>query len=154
MILMNFEGITGESTVRGYEGCLDVLSFSWAVSRVIQILPGSSSDRTKPTVGEFVITRSADGCSARLLNEVLHGEANRVVKVSFVRTGGEQPTDFMRYEFEDCGVSAFSTSNGGDGPIEQLSIAFRRVTFLAFAIDNTLRAPPDSTSYDLVTGDR
>jgi len=153
-ILMRYEGIDGESQMAGYEGCLELVSFSWGVSRAIQIIPGRAREATLPAVAEITVSRRADGRSAALLREALSGALDRAVKIHFVRTGVLSATDLMAYELENCGLSGYQVGHSQDGeyPMENLSIGFSRINVLSYPIDDSLRAPPDNASYDLLRG--
>jgi len=153
-ILMRYEGIDGESQMAGYVGCLELLSFSWGVSRAVQIIPGLGREATLPAIAEINVARRADGRSAALLREALSGQLDRAVKIHFVRTGGLSATDLMTYELGGCGLSSYqvSHSDSGEYPTESLSIGFSRINVLSYPIDDSLRAPPDNASYNLVSG--
>lgn len=155
-ILMKYEGIQGESKIAGYEGYLELITFDWGANRAFSVIRGVGVEVGECAVAEVSITRRSDGCSAAVLRECLTGEFDRSVVVSFARTGGISATDLMTWELGSCGIKSYSISHtdSGDYPIESISLAFRRIACLAYPVDDSLRAPPDDTSFDLVTGGR
>lgn len=153
---MKFDGIEGESNVAGYETCLELISFSWGAQRAYRVVRSVGSEVGECTVSDAIVSRKADGKSAALLRETFYGQFDRTVTISFVRTGQFAPVESIGFMLEDCGISNYAIANvaEGDHAMETISLAFKRVSIRSFSIGDDLRAPPDHTSFDLVTGGR
>jgi type VI protein secretion system component Hcp len=151
-ILMKYAGVSGESQLNGKTGFLEIESLSWGVSRSMAGVKAGARGDADCRVEEVELSRKMDSCSASLLKEALLGRFDRKVEIHLARTGQNKLRAYAVYEFENCGISAYSTSAAGDVPQEQLRLNFTKVLFKAFKVDDDLSAVPDTAHYDLVQG--
>ena len=155
LMFMKYEGIDGESEVRGRRGFMEIDSFSWGGSRPTSSVKGGARGDAEVQVQEVIVTRKQDGVSARLIQEMLVGTFDKKVEVQFVRTGANRkPQTYLKIDLEKAGISSYAVSGTtGDGPpMESMTISYTVVTVAAFKTDDALSAVGDSTSFDVEAG--
>jgi len=104
-----------------------------------------------PSIHEIVVTKDTDISSTKLVNEALQGEGQKV-KIDFVKTDKGNLEVYMQYTLEDCMISGYSKSSGGDRPVESISLNFTKVEFKNVAMkDKNDTGDPDTVGYDLAT---
>ncbi|HXE55727.1 MAG TPA: type VI secretion system tube protein Hcp [Tepidisphaeraceae bacterium] len=155
-IFMKFGTISGEVTLKGYAGDIQLNSFQWGVGRGISSPTGGSSDReaSAPSVSEITITKTMDKTSPLLLKEALVGQGVSEVDIFLVDTARAlgkagtpgQPVTYAEYVLSNVMISGYSVSSGGDRPTESLSLNFTKVQFNYIPNSSTT---PVSTVYDL-----
>src|SRR5689334_111032 len=118
-IMVKYEGIDGESKVKGFDKYFEVQSYQFGVGRAISSSRGTSTrEGTTASVSEITLTKESDGTTLKFFQEALIGKLDRKVEIAFVRTGEDQATPYLRIELEGAGISGFSQSSGGDRPSE------------------------------------
>jgi type VI secretion system secreted protein Hcp len=151
---MNYNDIKGDVTAEGHAGWLEVNSFQWGVGRGISSPTGASADResSAPSVSEIVVTKSTDIASVKLVNEAFQGEGVKVV-IDFCKTDKGVLEVYMTYTLEDCMISGYSVSSGGDRPTESLSLNFTKVEYKNIGMSDTGgTGSPETVTYDLALG--
>jgi type VI secretion system secreted protein Hcp len=156
-IFMNYDGVPGDVTAQGHEQWIECSSFQWGSGRSITNASSSPADRegSTPQVSEIVITKATDGASNNLLRASLGiGPAaeGKTVKIDFCKTDASQPEPYLQYVLDNCLVSGWSISSGGDRPTESVTINFTKVDQCNIgmgAANDT--GSPDHAVYDLTT---
>jgi type VI secretion system secreted protein Hcp len=151
-IFMEYGGVTGEVSVKGFAGDIELNSFQWGVGRGISSPTGGSADReaSTPSVSEITITKSMDKTSPALLKEALAGQGT-TVRIFFVDLikGPVGTQVYAEYDLSNVLVSGYSVSSGGDRPTESLSLNFTKITYTYFTQNADGTTSPSSTTYDL-----
>ena len=132
-IYMKYGDIKDDVTAEGHkgdEGWVEVNSFQFGIGRGISSPTGGSADResSAPSVSEIVVTKPLDKASYRFFEESLWGEGQEV-QIDFCKTEKDKLEVYMTYKLEDCMISGFSQSSGGDRPTESLSLNFTKIQF-------------------------
>ena len=145
-IYMEYAGIKGNVTDESYKDHIAVHSFQFGVGRGIASPDGSSKDReaSTPSVSEIVITKSFDISSVKLFEESLMGKGKKATIKWALTAPGEGATEtFLEYTLENCLVSGYSVSSGGDNPSESISLNFTKIEmkYTPSAADNVSEAP-------------
>jgi type VI secretion system secreted protein Hcp len=156
-IFVKYEGIDGDVTTAGHEKWIEVNSFQWGVGRGINNSTGSGADRegSTPSVSEIHVTKANDGASNNLLRASLGigelGEGKKV-NIDFCKTDTSQPEPYLQYELENCLVSNYSVSSGGDRPSESLALNFTSVEVKNIGMGSANETgSPDTANYDMTT---
>jgi type VI secretion system secreted protein Hcp len=156
-IYIKYGDIKGDVTAEGHlgsDGWVEVNSFQWGVGRGISSPTGGSADResTAPSISEIVVTKPMDISSYRWLEESLIGEGVPCT-IHFCKTDKGTLETYASYELDDCMVSGYSVSSGGDRPTESISINFTKVVygFVGMNDKNESAATPKA-GYDLALG--
>jgi type VI secretion system secreted protein Hcp len=130
---VELDGIDGEATAKGFEGKIEIFSFSWGASAPVTIGPGSSGiSASRVSISSFNVMKKTDIASPKLFKACCQGEHIKVMTVSMRKqtgTGGQDA--FLIYKFEEAMVESiqWSGSSGGDDtPTESVSFAFGKVT--------------------------
>jgi len=153
-IYLKIEGIDGKVTAKGHEKWIDVGSLQWGVGRAISSAVGTSADReaSKPSISEVSVTKLMDASSPLIFTEACVGKAKKI-EIHLCTTGTEKIDTYMEYELEDCMVSGYSVSSGGDRPSESISLSFTKLTmkFIPYS-DQGKAESPLPAGYDMAQG--
>lgn len=153
-IFMQIEGIDGTVTAKGHEKWIDCSSMQWGVGRAISNSVGTMDDReaSKPSISEISITKQMDLSSTALFTEATIGKGKKVV-IHLCKTGSDEIETYQEYELEDCMVSGYSVSSGGDRPQESISLSFSKIlcTYTPFTPDGKAGSP-NKSGYDVAAG--
>ena len=133
-IYMKYTGINGDVTEEGHKQWIECSSCQFGVGRAIG---GTASGAAKGreaslcNVSEITITKPADSSSQNLMREAMIGAVpGKQVKFDFVTTGaGDQAQTYTTFTLEECMISGFSLSTGGDRPSESLSLNFTKIEY-------------------------
>lgn len=153
-IYMQFDDISGAATVEGHEEWIPIDSIQWGVGRAISSAVGTSADResSKPSISEISVTKMMDQSSPLLFTEACVGKGTTVT-IHLCVTGSDSIDTYMEYELENCMISGYSVSSGGDRPSESLSLSFTQMimTFTPYDKEGNPESPIPS-GYNMETG--
>ena len=147
-IYLRLDGIKGQTTAQGFEGQIEVSSFSHSVARPLALATGSTGAEVgPPALSEITLTKSTDASSAPLLKASLVGEPVATGRISFTRTDREVLFAYLWLDLANVWITSIATSSGGDLPVEQLTLHADRLTW---SFDDPVdRDPPATVSFDL-----
>lgn len=130
-VFIKIAGIEGEATRKGFEKAIEIYSFSWGATNPSSIGTGTTGHGSgKVSISDFNIMKKSETSSAKLFQHCCSGTPIPSVSVHFLKAGGEESVEFLKYTFTDCVVSSlqWSGSSGGDNqPTESMSLAFAKV---------------------------
>jgi len=155
-IYMKIDGVKGKVTAKGHEDWIDVSSVQWGVGRAISSAVGTSADReaSKPSISEVSVTKLMDESSPHIFTEACIGKS-KPVQIHLCTVGTDQINTYMEYELEDCMVSGYSVSSGGDRPSESVSLSFTKLTMKFIPYDKSGKAEsPIPAGYDMALGSK
>lgn len=142
--------VPGEATAKGFEGAIEILSFSFGASNSINPIGGGSGSG-KASMSDFSVMKKTDIASAKFFNHCCKGKHFDKATVSFRKAGGEQVV-YLTYVFEKVFVTSiqWSGSSGGDDvPTESASFTFKKVEITYNSqTDAGEAAGPQVASYD------
>ncbi|MBC8037684.1 MAG: type VI secretion system tube protein Hcp [Rhizobiales bacterium] len=149
-ILIEYEGVPGESTIQGFEKWIPVTSAQFGVGRGISSAYGNSTrEGSIVSVSEITVSKQTDGATIKLLEEALHGKLNKIVKIAFLRTGAGAAQEYLSFELNGTGLSGYSLSSGGDRPSESLSLNFDKFILKYNPIGDDFSGSPATVGWDL-----
>ena len=155
---LKLEGCAGESTRKGFEGQIEIYSFSFGASNPTTV--GSSSggmSAGKVSVSSFNIMKKTDISSPTIFQTCCIGDHFNTAVVTLNKASGEKAAAlaFLKYEFEEVFIESiqWSGSAGGDDtPTESVSFAFGKVTITYTSQAKTgVAAKPAVASWDVRT---
>ena len=149
-VYINVDTAPGDVTSAGHEAWIEVSSLQWGVGRAITMPIGGASDReaSAPSISEVTITKVMDKASPKLMQQALWGDG-KLVKIDLVKTGTQLEV-YAKYELENCLISGYSVSTGGDRPTESISFNFTKITYTFTEESNKNDAlSPEVVGYDL-----
>jgi len=153
-IYIKFDGIDGKVTAQGHEKWIAVDSLQWGVGRAISSAVGSAKDReaSKPSISEVSITKLMDESSPLIFTEACVGKSKKI-DIHLCTVGTDQIDTYMEYVLEDCMVSGYSVSSGGDRPSESISLSFTKMEMKFIPYDDAGKATsPIPAGYDMALG--
>ncbi len=152
-IFMKYEGIDGESEVRGRTGYMELNSFSWGLSRATATARGDSRGDAEFVAQDVVVTRAQDSISALLIQEAAVGDFERTVDIEFVRTGpNNKPIVYFKATLRQAGLASYQVASGGDTPTESMTIRYNSVQIASHKTGNDLNAVPNTVGLDVAVG--
>jgi type VI secretion system secreted protein Hcp len=117
---LEINGISGESQDAKMAKTVDVLSYSWGVSR---------ATGGQPNLGDFNLAKRVDSASPLLLRRMLQNQAIPSMEL-LARTAGQTQIIKLKYCFQNVLVKSIQHkgSNGDDATLEEVSFAYTSVT--------------------------
>ncbi len=127
-MFLDVEGVEGESLDKVYKGKIDVLAWSWGVSNSGSAHMGGGSGTGKANFQDISVTKYVDKSSPTLMYSCASGKHLTKAKL-VVRKAGENPLEYLCYNFEDILISAISTGGGkGEEKLtENVTLNFAKV---------------------------
>ncbi|MDG0794807.1 type VI secretion system tube protein Hcp [Cohnella ginsengisoli] len=151
-ILLTLDKISGDSTVEGAKGAIDISSFSFGASNAATS-PGGGSDIGKPIYSDFNLTKQMDSASIPLLQSLTAGKAIKNGTIAFYNGQGKKP--YLTIKLENVYVTSDAYSAGADGSRigESFSLKAKKVTFIYEGVDAKGQPlPPQTFEYDVSKG--
>ncbi len=131
IILDMGKDVTGESTLKGYDGKMELLSFSHGVA--MQITGDlSNTERTsgKPNHQDMTVTKYLDGASPVLNQSCCEGKGFAQVDIIIGRNDKGTVIELMRYTMKNVIISSVSIGGGGgDKPVETLTLNYNNLAW-------------------------
>jgi type VI secretion system secreted protein Hcp len=140
-MLLELQGsvtINGETTLKGFPNCIEVLSYSHGLAQHV-LSTTSHTGRTvgRPDIQDMTISKTMDATSPLLNYNCAKAADLGTIKLHLVRqdaTGEEGDTGpafaYMVYEMEKAIISSVSVGGGGGGqPVETLTLNFSKITW-------------------------
>lgn len=145
------DGIEGESMVPGFEGQLEIESWSWGASNQGTHAGGGGGGAGKVSMQDFHFVVKSSKASPKLFLSCATGQHIKEAKLTVRKAGGDQQ-EYMTVKFTDLLVSSYQTggSSGDVVPTDQISLNFAKVEYSVRPImaDGSL-GPPVTTTYDV-----
>jgi len=131
LILDMGNDVKGECKLPGYEGKMELLSFSHGVA--MQITGDiSNSERTsgKPNHQDMTVTKYLDAASPVLNQACCEGKVFPQADIVIGRSDRGGPVELMRYTLSGVLISSISVGGGGgDKPVETVALNYSRITW-------------------------
>jgi type VI secretion system secreted protein Hcp len=113
---LKIDGIPGESQDKAHKGEIDVISFSWNVSR----------QGPKARLTEFKLVKAVDTASPLLFQTAC--QCTTPGTASFVaRKAGERPVEYLKITMKEVIITSVSPNSGTDLPLETVTLGFKSV---------------------------
>lgn len=123
---LKIEGIPGESTDDKHKNEIDVLSFSFGISR--------RNDKGRPSIQDFSIVKTVDTASPLLFDASCQGESIESAHFT-ARKAGKGQQEYLIIKMNDCIITSVQPAGspaGGTVPMEQVSLDFRSLEMEVF----------------------
>lgn len=127
---LKIDGVEGESTVKGHEGEIDLMSFSWGETHAATVGgAGGGGSAGRVQMQDFHFTKGMDKSSPLLFLKVANGAHIASAKLYGTRPNADGAgLEFLKFVLSDVLVSSYQT--GGDGsaiPTDQFSLNFAKI---------------------------
>lgn len=154
-IVMKYQGIDGESKIKGFEKYSELTSFEFGVGRRISSArQGSTREGGDANLSEIVVRKKTDGTTVKYFEEACTGKLNKDVEIGFLRTGSGAPEEYLNFKMQGTGVAglSFKSSGGQDSrPEEVLHLNFHKLTIKYNPIGDDFTGSPSSYGWDMGT---
>jgi type VI secretion system secreted protein Hcp len=126
---IKFDGIQGESTHVDHKGEVEVLSWSWGVSRAGAVHGGGGSSVGKAQPADLHIMHIYDKASPLLAKKCAQGVHFPAVVLT-ARKAGEGQKDFFKITMKEVFITSVAPSGGSGGDIvESVSMSYGQIDF-------------------------
>lgn len=155
-IYVKIDGIEGDVTAKGYEGCFEALSVSHEVKRQVSNQVGHVINRqiSKPIIDGFILTKLLDKTSPLLHIMSAYSQPKSKVTISFVKTD-KNLSPYLIYTLNDSYIShykihAASLGSTAGAAIEHIELSPAKFESKFTPYDKTGSAgTPIGAGYDL-----
>lgn len=135
-IYMKFADVKGQVSTEGFKDWIELASLQYGVSRsTFSGAGGANREGSHPQVSDIVVTKNFDVASPGLYRDAVAGSFDSKVEIKFTTTTKNKIDTYLAIELTDCGVSAYSTSSGGDVPMESLTLNFTKIMYTPSPLD-------------------
>jgi type VI secretion system secreted protein Hcp len=113
---LKFEGgkpVEGGSVVEGHDKELQLLGFGCTVHNTGSMHTSTGGGTGKGEHGDLSFQMELDKAAPLLHKFCMSGQHFDKVTLFVLKSGGDSPVEYMRYEMEDVMISSFSWSGGG-----------------------------------------
>jgi len=152
-IFLKIEGVDGESAVKGHEGSIDILSWSWGLSQTGTI-GTSGAGAGKVSMQDFHFTKYIDKSSPQLMLKTSSGEPIPTLVLTIFRSQGDSSVPYLKIQLHDVLVSSLvlGGSDNEDRFQEQVSFNFSKIEFEYYPPTSDGNVPtPIKYGWDLAT---
>jgi len=123
-VLLQMDGIAGESTAFKHPGSIDLKSFAWGGDATVGSFGGGGGGAGKTTLHEIHVASRMSKASPQIMQALATGQHLAHAHVYFIRSGGTQQ-EFLRVDMTDAVVGSYRLSTGPDGtPLEEYTLDF------------------------------
>jgi type VI secretion system secreted protein Hcp len=128
-IYLNLDQIQGDVTTQGFEGQIELASFSHGLSLPLSTTDGRLDATGRPSVGEINVTKATDRASVRLIEAALMAKVLGKAQITFTRTERDIFVAYLVVALTNARIFSVATSSGGDRPMEQLSLVCEQISW-------------------------
>jgi len=121
-IFLDLTGVQGESTVKGFEGKIDVQSFSFGVSNTGTAGMGLGAGAGRANVSDVSIGKLVDKATPTLYKFCFSGKHFDKGVLTVRKAGGDKPVEYLKYEFNEVFITSIQTSDSAGGGIASESV--------------------------------
>jgi type VI secretion system secreted protein Hcp len=119
--------IKGESLQKGYEGQIEILSFSWGVSQAGGYSYGSGGTSAKANVQDLSVSFRMCPASPELMQDCASGKHLDTAVLTCLEAG-TTPQKYLEITLTDVVISSYQTGGSGDDkPIESMTLNFAQI---------------------------
>ena len=127
-IYLQLDGIQGDATQQNHKNWTDIQAMHWNVSRSMNTLAGSATNReaSEPVVSEITLTKTSDSSSVKLFQEACTGRVGKKAVIHLVTTGNPGDT-YIEYTLTNALIANYTVGSDGDRPIETITLNFTKL---------------------------
>jgi type VI secretion system secreted protein Hcp len=119
--------IKGEAQQAGYEGQIEILSFSWGVSQAGGFSYGTGGTSSQANLQDLSLSFRHGPASPKLMLNCATGKHLTSVVLTCLRAS-DKPEKYLEITLTDVVISSYQTGGSGDDmPIESMSLNFAEI---------------------------
>lgn len=128
---LTIDGVESESTRDGFEGQIEIISFSLGASNPTSMGSGGGAGQGKVSLTPIRFVKKTDKASPSLFQACCTGKHFATGTVVLHKAGGNSAVPYLKLEFEKLFIDSIDWSGAGKGddtPMESVTAAFGKVT--------------------------
>jgi type VI secretion system secreted protein Hcp len=127
-MLLQIEGIEGETQIEGKTGWIDVMSYSLGASNPSSVSTGAGSGAGRVDISSLNLQKVIDKTTPILFLKCCSGKHFAKAQL-VVREAGDKPVEYLIMKMEQVFVDSVSWggANGGGKPTESLTLSFAKI---------------------------
>ncbi|MGH3015529.1 MAG: Hcp family type VI secretion system effector [Gaiellaceae bacterium] len=147
---LKLEGIPGESTDAKHKDEIDVLAFSWGVSRAGSPGPGGGGGAGKAIFEDLLVVARTSKASPKLWQACATGQHLKTAVLA-CRKAGQAQIEFLTIKLTDVTITSYEIDGSDEElPLDQVALAFAKVETAFVSADAKGKPqPPVTTGWDL-----
>jgi type VI secretion system secreted protein Hcp len=129
-MILELDGVKGESQDKDFPNMIDISSFSWGVSNPGSGHTGSGSGTGLANVNDLTVSKYTDASTNKLILYCYNGKHVGNGKLHVFKAGGDQKVEYLTYEMTEVFITNFSqsdSSGGSDLASESVTLNFSTV---------------------------
>lgn len=148
---LKLDGIPGESTDAKRKGEIDVLAFSWGVSRAGSSSPGGGGGAGKAVFEDLLVVARTSKASPKLWLACASGQHVKTAVLTCRKASGKPQVEFLKITLTDVTITSYEIDGSDEElPLDQVALAFAKVETEYVAADATGKPqPPVKGGWDL-----
>jgi type VI secretion system secreted protein Hcp len=138
-MILDLEGVDGESKDSVHKGKIEVESMSWGLSNASTQHTGGGGGVSRAAFSDLHCTKYTDKASANLFINCAKGKHHPKATLYIRKVGGgDKPEDYVKFTLTDVFITSFQTSHssGGTPVMESLSLSYSKFHFEYFVQDD------------------
>ncbi len=129
--------VKGESKQSGFEGQIEILSFSWGVTQSGGFSYAGGGSSAKSNLQDLSLSFRQCSASPKLMQHCASGKHLDKATLTCLKAGGDSAEKYQEVVMTDVIISSYQTGGSGDDmPIESMSLNFAKVEQEYFAQDD------------------
>ena len=149
---LKLDGIPGESTDAKHKGEIDVLAFSWGVSRAGSSGPGGGGGGAGKAIFEdlLVVARTSKA-SPKLWQACASGQHLKTAVLVCRKGSGQNKVEFLKITLEEVTITSYEIDGSDEElPLDQVALGFGKIETEFVSVDKKGSAQPAvTTGWDL-----
>lgn len=129
-VLLDLDGVEGESLVKGFEGKIEIISISWGVSMPTSLGAGTGGGVCQANFSDLSLAKYTDKSTPALFSGCCSGKHFDKMTLTLLKSGGDDPVPYLKYEMTDVMITSFNLSDSagsGSLAVESLSLAYNTI---------------------------
>jgi type VI secretion system secreted protein Hcp len=128
-MFLDIPGITGEALTKGFEGKIEIHSFSLGASNPTGVSSGSGSGAGKVSFSSLSVQKTVDKATPPLFLSCCSGKHYATGKLTIREAGGDAQVEYMVIDTTQIFAESISWggSEGGDKPSESIAFSFATI---------------------------
>jgi type VI secretion system secreted protein Hcp len=135
IIVLDLDGIVGESQFSETEDWHDIISYSWGATKPGGGATGQSRRRGAAVINDFIFVKNLDSASPKIMEKITKGEVLPKAELRVYQDGSIH----YKYELKNVMITSYFIAGSSDieGPdLESISINFEEIKFTVTRYDD------------------
>lgn len=147
-VFLKIDGIDGESTDSAHKDEIDILSWSWGITRE-EKTRGSARRNSKADFHDLVVVKDIDKASPKIMEAIAKGKVLEELELSARRPA--ESNDYLVIMLENVMVTSYMIDQASldDVPTEEVSFNYEKIKFSYEQMPDEDRPETHEFSWDL-----